>query len=80
MKNNELITFVERNLNENNRCDNAHAFDAGYFGKYQHTEIRFTRNHVGQYSRLLSYLASLGGIIVKTDPATYRTIVRTEVD
>ena len=80
MKHSELIDFIEGTLNEHNKYDNAKAFDAGCFGDYRHTEIRFMRNHRGQYARLLAYCATLGGIIIKTQPATYCTIVRTEVD
>ena len=80
MKNSELITFIEQTINENNKRDNAKAFDAGYFGSHQHTEIRFMRNHSKLYAQLLSYCADHGGIIIKTQPATYCTIVRTEVD
>ena len=80
MKHSELIDFIEGTLNEHNKYDNARAFDAGRFGDYQHTEIRFMRNHSKLYAQLLSYCAEHGGIIIKTQPATYCTIVRTEVD
>ena len=78
MKNNELITFIEQTINDNNQHTNAVAFDAGFFGDYQHTEIRFMRNHSKLYAQLLGYCAEHGGMIIETTPATYRTIVRTE--
>lgn len=78
MKHSTLITFIENDLNENNRWCNAIAYDDEYFAKCRNIRVVFYRRNSELYARLLRFCADNGGIIIKTHPATLETTVRVE--
>ena len=80
MKNSELITFIENNLNNNNRFCSAVAYDDEYFDSYKNVRVAFHRRNSEMYARLLRFCADNNGIIVKTNPATLETTVRVSRD
>jgi DNA-binding transcriptional regulator YiaG len=80
MKYNELINFIEQDLNDDNKWSNAAAYDDGFFKGFEHVKVVFNRHHAEMYRRLLSFCAEHGGIVIKTQPATLETTVRVESD
>lgn len=78
MKEEKLLAFITKELNENNKRANAIAYDDEYFNGGKNIRITFRRDHKELYSRLLHFCADNEIMVIKTQPGTYETILRVE--
>ena len=67
------MDFVKNILNKNNEWHNATVY--GTENEWN-LRVTFTRKHKELYSKLLVFCAENGGIIIRTNPATYETTVQ----
>lgn len=79
MRENILVDFVEKVLNENNRYDNARVHADNYYPKAITQWVVFERKHREQYNKLLQFCAENNLTVVSTLPATLSTIVRIDL-
>lgn len=78
MTDQQLIDFVDNELNKNKEYLNACVYLDDVFVGALNLRVTFKNNHREAYSKLLELCARLGGVIISTRPATYETIVRVE--
>lgn len=78
MKEEKLLTFITKELNENNKYANVIPYDDEYFNGGKNIRITFRRDHKALYARLLHFCADNEITIIKTQPGTYETILRLE--
>ena len=79
MRENILVDFVEKVLNDNNTYDNARVHADNYYPKAITQWVVFERNHREQYNKLLQFCAENNLTVVSTLPATLSTIVRIDL-
>ena len=79
MRENILVYFVEKVLNENSRYDNARVHTDNYYPKAMTQRVVFERNHREQYNKLLQFCAENNLTVVSTLPATLSTVVRIDL-
>lgn len=73
---NEMVLFVENEINEDNAHGNAHAYYRENGETWEEIEIAFTTKHVENYKRTIEQATKLNGLIMKTDPFTLAVTVR----
>ena len=71
-----LADWIVNHVNEGNRRTNAIPYDSWLYEKTRDITIAFQRNHEQWYKALLAFCVENDGIIICTEPATYRTTVR----
>lgn len=79
MRENILVDFVEKVLNDNNTYDNARVHTDNYYPKAITQRVVFEKNHREQYSKLLQFCAENNLTVVSTLPATLSTVVRIDL-
>ena len=79
MRENILVDFVEKVLNDNNTYDNARVNTDNYYPKAITQRVVFERNHREQYNKLLQFCAESNLTVVSTLPATLSTVVRIDL-
>lgn len=78
MNNDILKNFVEQELNDHNKHNNAGLASVGFFDGAETEEVTFHGNHRAQYNRLLRFCAENGLTVVSTHPGTLAAVVRVE--
>lgn len=78
MNNDILKNFVEQELNDHNKHNNADLASVEFFVGAKTEEVSFHRNHRAQYNRLLTFCAENNLTVVSTHPGTLTTVVRVE--
>lgn len=78
MNNDILKNFVEQELNEHNKRNNAGLASVEFFDRAKTEEVTFHGNHRAQYNRLLMFCAENGLTVVSTHPGTLAAVVRVE--
>lgn len=74
---NDLIKFVEDEINDDNKLENAHVY---YHDEVKdlwgESEVSFVNDHMKNYKKVVKYVTDNNGMIIKTDPLTLSVIVR----
>lgn len=74
---NDLIKFVEDEINDGNKFENAHVY---YHDEVKNlwgeSEVSFVNDHLKNYKKVVKYVTDNNGMIIKTDPLTLSVIVR----
>jgi len=76
MTESDLVAFVEEDLCEGNKLNNAVCYSKECHEKEQDIQVVFNKDHRRLYGRLLEFCGKHGGLIIETHPGTLATIVR----
>jgi hypothetical protein len=71
----KLSDFID-DLNDGGKCKNALTLDKEENENFARYEVRFCRNHLDSYTRLLRFCADNGIVVYSTHPGTLATVVQ----